>query len=152
MNVAMQKILHGLYLLTRPLSNLVLHNSTRVRVIVRCENDILLIRSSFGHQDWSLPGGGVKKNELLVAAAARELREETGVKLEAADFKEIGTAYLPRTQKWPRAHITFFFVEVTKKPALHVTRWHEIMEADWFNEAQLPEKRSPTVGEGLQLL
>ncbi|HVR90629.1 MAG TPA: NUDIX domain-containing protein [Novosphingobium sp.] len=45
---------------------------------------ILLIRHSYGRGGWMLPGGGLARGEAPVAAAARELREETGCGLADA--------------------------------------------------------------------
>ena len=42
---------------------------------------LLLIRHSYGHDAWMLPGGGLKRGESPIAAAARELGEEAGCEL-----------------------------------------------------------------------
>ncbi|GGC31992.1 hypothetical protein GCM10011371_19310 [Novosphingobium marinum] len=42
---------------------------------------VLLVRHSYGSAAWMLPGGGLGRGEDIVAAATRELVEETGVAL-----------------------------------------------------------------------
>lgn len=42
---------------------------------------VLLIRHSYGHAGWMLPGGGLARGEAPLAAAVREVREETGCAL-----------------------------------------------------------------------
>ena len=47
---------------------------------------VLLIRHAYGDTArWRLPGGGIKRDESPAVAAARELREETG--LEATELR-----------------------------------------------------------------
>jgi ADP-ribose pyrophosphatase YjhB (NUDIX family) len=51
--------------------------------LVRNEHgEILLIRPIFPPREWNLPGGKVGKRETPQAAAAREVREETGIEVE----------------------------------------------------------------------
>jgi 8-oxo-dGTP pyrophosphatase MutT (NUDIX family) len=42
------------------------------------EGRVLLVRHSYGSGKWMAPGGGLSRGEAPLAAAARELREETG--------------------------------------------------------------------------
>ena len=50
---------------------------------------VLLVRHSYGSRYWMPPSGGLAAGEEACAAAARELREETGAGL--ADAVELGT-------------------------------------------------------------
>ncbi len=45
---------------------------------------VLLIRHSYGSGQWLLPGGGIARGEAPLAAAQRELAEETGLSLATA--------------------------------------------------------------------
>lgn len=45
---------------------------------------VLLIRHSYGSRHWMLPGGGIKRGEHPLIAAARELHEETALVLSGA--------------------------------------------------------------------
>ena len=62
-----------------------------VAVVLRC-GKVLLVRDK-GKSRYSLPGGGIKKGEPTVSAAARELFEELGLRavnirrLRECDFK-----------------------------------------------------------------
>ena len=48
---------------------------------------VLLVRHRYGRSDmWMLPGGGTARGETPIAAALRELMEETGCRLDAAEI------------------------------------------------------------------
>ncbi|TFH03708.1 MAG: NUDIX domain-containing protein [Spirochaetales bacterium] len=63
----------------------------RATAVVFRHGNVLLIRDR-GHKHYSLPGGGAHRRESIVAAAARELREELGMtstgarRVEEADY------------------------------------------------------------------
>ena len=43
---------------------------------------VLLVRHTYGDRAWDLPGGSVKRGELPVEAAHREMQEELGLQIE----------------------------------------------------------------------
>ena len=51
---------------------------------IDAQQRVLLIRHSYGSDKWMPPGGGLKRGEDALKAAARELLEETGCRLDAA--------------------------------------------------------------------
>lgn len=55
--------------------------------VIRGE-DVLMVRHVHDGRDyWTLPGGGVEPNEAPIAAAAREVWEETGIRIR--DTREL---------------------------------------------------------------
>lgn len=48
------------------------------------EGRVLLVRHSYGSGDWMTPGGGLRRGEDPLLAAARELGEEVGCAIEQA--------------------------------------------------------------------
>jgi 8-oxo-dGTP diphosphatase len=55
-------------------------------VIFNDRGQVLLIRQSYGHRAWDLPGGGRERRESLEEALRRELREEIGIELASAEL------------------------------------------------------------------
>jgi len=53
---------------------------TGAYVAVWCDNKILLIKNSYKTK-YTIPCGGVNKNESIIQAAIRELKEETGIEV-----------------------------------------------------------------------
>lgn len=47
--------------------------------ILNDEGKILLVKHTYGHLNWELPGGGGEPNESPVDTAVREVKEETGL-------------------------------------------------------------------------
>lgn len=52
-------------------------------IILNDEGCVLLVKQSYGQLNWELPGGGAEAGESIVETALREVREETGLRVEA---------------------------------------------------------------------
>ena len=52
-----------------------------VKVLVVHKDKVLFVQHSYGQQEWTLPGGKVKRKELVEDAAKREVQEEVGIEL-----------------------------------------------------------------------
>lgn len=135
--------------LALPVTGLYLHNSERTRVIVTYKKSLLLQKSYVGSQRWGFPGGGVEKGEDPRDAAARELYEETGVRVAPEKFKLVSVDRLPHNQKWPQYMVRFYHVALPKKEHATIIRPYEVMAVGWFELNALPEDISETVHIGL---
>ena len=50
--------------------------------IIIASGRVLLVKLTYGHKGWILPGGYVKSTETIGQAVKREVREETGLQVE----------------------------------------------------------------------
>jgi 8-oxo-dGTP pyrophosphatase MutT (NUDIX family) len=112
-------------------------------VIVRDhKGSILLVRHSYGHGAWGLPGGGLKRGEDAAKAAARELFEETGCALDRMTKLGVATRQFHGTIN--RVEMFTAFTLDTPKPD-----GREILEARLFARDALPENLSDGAAEWL---
>jgi 8-oxo-dGTP pyrophosphatase MutT (NUDIX family) len=96
------------------------------------DQQLLLIRNTYGRQDWTFPGGMMKRREAAEATIRREVREEVGIPLEA--MQSLGV--LTGRQAYRRDTIHVFAAQV---PNIAVSLDPgEILEARWFPTAALP--------------
>jgi 8-oxo-dGTP diphosphatase len=66
---------------------------------------VLLVRHTYGRLNWELPGGGSEPGEGPDETAARELREETGLR---ADLERLtGVYFEPGHDSGPMLHFVF---------------------------------------------
>ncbi len=84
---------------------------------------------------WALPGGFLEDEESLEKGAARELQEETGLKIDKLhQLKAFGT---PGRDPRGRTVSIAFFGEVTCEEKVNGA--DDAAEADWFDLDNLPE-------------
>ncbi|SRR6266550_387162 len=134
-----------------PLLWVYMKDRVRVRALVVNEKDeILLVRSWFGHQRWSLPGGGIRRAEQPAVAAAREVFEETGVNIDERKCKPLGQFENGDSNAPFIVNCQLIIIE--KQPA-HIAARHrlEMLDVAWFSLKHLPAKRSKTVDRALEL-
>ena len=106
----------------------------RVRVIVyRDDGRILLVRGRFSRQEWTLPGGGVDRNESYEQAAVREVLEEIGLKIH--NLRYLGKAN--SHESYAKFSVRVFAAHTSD---CDIKCNFEIMEARWFNRDHLPEE------------
>lgn len=112
----------------------------RVRVLVLTrDRQVLLLRNWFGYQNWSLPGGGVKKHETDQEAAARELYEETGVRVEAGCVKYVGLRRCSESAHSFKAAVYYVILDEDAFD-LSVEQSLEVIEAKWYPITKLPKE------------
>lgn len=112
--------------------------------------EVLLVRSWFGHQSWSLPGGGIQRNETPLYAAIRELQEETGLTLKPSAIAELGSFTNPYKVA-PFTVACFVATTARQEPSLSRQRRLEVLDTGWFAITHLPRDLSPTVKKALKL-
>jgi 8-oxo-dGTP pyrophosphatase MutT (NUDIX family) len=93
---------------------------------------VLLVRHTYGPDEWELPGGGSRRGEAAIATLRRELLEELAV--EVADPAPLGAVSGPGRYSGNR--VSYFWAEL---PARDVVRDKvEIAEVAWFDPASPP--------------
>jgi 8-oxo-dGTP pyrophosphatase MutT (NUDIX family) len=104
--------------------------SQRTRVLLSCDDYVLVVSGWLGDGRWSLPGGGLARSEDPVEGVRRELREETGIQLAKDLFQLAGTEIYSRHGH--RFAYFQFFAVVPNLLHIHAQR-HEIAEARWVD-------------------
>jgi 8-oxo-dGTP pyrophosphatase MutT (NUDIX family) len=125
----------------------------RARLLVFNERgELLLLRSAIGHgQRWSMPGGGINRGETPVRGAARELFEETGIKIDPEQLTPVAVLRHPEVATTFVMHLYTVTVHTADLPSkLHNPL--EIIETAWFALEHLPERRSPYIAPALAKL
>jgi len=106
-----------------------------VAVIRDSESGAILLLRQPPNRGWGLPAGLLKKHERPDAGAARELFEETGVRIDPADL----TPGNPNAVIHPIGVVdTVWFGEVPATTTTLRVDGGEILEARWFRLDDLP--------------
>jgi 8-oxo-dGTP diphosphatase len=110
-------------------------------ILVESEDRLLLVRHVRpGRYDfWVAPGGGVKGEEELTAAATREVREETGLEVEADRLLYIEELFQPELRIckfWYTGNVRGGKLSVAAPEA----KAEHITEAAWLSREELRAK------------
>lgn len=116
-----------------------------VKCVLRHGDKVLLIKNSYGLKLWTLPGGGVKRNESIMDAVIREVREEVGITIN--DPRECGSLFSDEDYK---RSTTWIFTTQVSSNRFEIDDL-EVEEAKWFLKDELPQKKSHLLKQFLAL-
>lgn len=101
-------------------------------ILTNPAGEILLLRHSYGHPVWALPGGGLGRREDPEQGARRELREELGIR--AATMRAVGVV---EEQVAGIEHVGHVFAALSSETPTPDGR--EVTQARFFAPDALPK-------------
>lgn len=120
---------------------------TRV-VVVLNDREILLIKNWFGSQLWTFPGGGIKPGERPEYAAARELFEETGMRVHPDSLAYVGEMPYDVSP----FSVLVYRLDINDTDSAVAIPAHarlEITDMAWYSLSDLPADRHTVVDQAL---
>ncbi len=106
--------------------------TARVRVVIRCEDEILVVKNWFGSGHWQLPGGGIKSREKPIDAAIREVNEELNINLVSPELLTNDILVFKQFGLLKRNHFVYSVFknkpDVNKSREIHYFKWLDINE------------------------
>lgn len=107
-------------------------------VVLIAADHILLIERGWDPYEgyWALPGGHVEIGESSLAAAARELEEETGIPVSLANLRQIGAFDTPGRD--PRGRYVTVAYAATLPGLVEPAAGDDATAARWWPLASLP--------------
>jgi len=101
----------------------------RVRVILRYEDEVLVVKNWFGANSWQLPGGGRKRNETIIETGVREIKEELSIDLDAKQCRQLTDEPIVKSRSG--LLLRYYLVEVTLDSKPKITTNKEITDYEW---------------------
>jgi 8-oxo-dGTP pyrophosphatase MutT (NUDIX family) len=105
---------------------------TGVKCVLTDGNRVLMVRHTYGHRKWDLPGGTIKRGEEPRATARREMAEELGVDLD--NLRDLGSV----TGRLEHRRDTMYCFGAELDSRALTIDWGEIEQVRWFSRDQLP--------------
>jgi ADP-ribose pyrophosphatase YjhB (NUDIX family) len=122
------------YLALRPWWFLTRPRTVGMKIVVRCGDEVLLVRHTYARRHhWDIPGGFVKPGEDLEVTLRRELAEELGV----VPTKTFWIAEVPSRNDYKREIIHVFAAEIAPGTTL-APSVAEIARVCWAGHDALP--------------
>ena len=104
---------------------------------IDADGHVLLARHRFGAPQWRFLGGFLAPKERVQDALAREVSEETGLRIEVGPVLEVVTGY-----RWQRVELVFAYRVIGGTEHLS----EEVVELKGFDPADLPDVRADQRG------
>ena len=112
----------------------------RTRVVLVHEDKVLVMKQWISSGKWGLPGGGIHRGESMEGGAARELYEETRLKLDPRQLKHVGRATYRKY-----GHTFDYHVFVTRVGSTSVRAQRiEVSELAWLRPGELRANNATT--------
>ncbi len=118
----------------------------RTRVVLVHGSKVLAMKQWISDGMWGLPGGGLHKGEDPADGAAREVYEETGIKINPDKLWPLGKAVHRRYGLRFEYHM---FAAAVSSSKVHA-QWYEVAELAWKRPEDL--RRSDTSLDALNVL
>lgn len=103
-----------------------------VKCVITHDDQVLLVRHTYGGRAWDLPGGTVRRRETPLDTARREMREELGRQI--TDWEALGELYVRTNHHRDNLHLFHGRVD-DRRLDLQLS---ELSEAAWFPRDELP--------------
>ncbi len=110
-------------------------------MVVNDRGQVMLVEHSYETGVLRLPGGGVKRGELLAECARRELREETSLSVADVDDLELLGVYSGR--EGAQSAFLAVFIAPAGSWTGTPTRSAEIDRAEFYDPGNPPDQASP---------
>ncbi len=105
-------------------------------LLIAESGELLLIRTAKWSDRWGLPGGKIDYGETMLDAYRREMREETGIEVEHADWLCIQDCIESPEFTEPRHFLLINYVSrLPGRPAPRKN--YESVQIGWFSPAQV---------------
>ncbi|MGO9546295.1 MAG: NUDIX hydrolase [Rhodomicrobium sp.] len=124
-----------------------------VSIAVFREDDVLLVQRGKGafKEVWSLPGGAIELGETAIAAARRELVEETGLLASDLTLGDVADAILLDSGGAVQTHYTIA-VYGTDRVTGTLMPGSDALDAGWFDRAaRMRLQRTPGLEAAIEM-
>jgi ADP-ribose pyrophosphatase YjhB (NUDIX family) len=119
---------------------LVRPKTTGVKCLIQNKNnEYLLIKTTYSGDYWTIPGGGLHRNESLENAVMREVQEEVGIPI--MEMKQVGNYSSELEYKKD----TVYLYTATTNQSNITKNSREISEARWFTKDSIPQNISKSL-------